>query len=60
MNFTSNCFNSLTESLLSHRRYIPAALTICTGTSLSLAAAGVVWHGKTNECKLNFISKPIA
>ncbi|MEG4504739.1 hypothetical protein QUA81_16655 [Microcoleus sp. F6_B4] len=55
MNFTSNWFNSLTESLLSHRRYIPAALTICTDTSLSLQPQALCGTGKTNECKLNFI-----
>ncbi|MEG4084120.1 CHASE domain-containing protein [Microcoleus sp. POL10_C6] len=54
MNFASNWFNSLTESLLSHRRYIPAALTLCTGTSLSLAAAAVVWHSENQRMQAQF------
>jgi len=54
MNFASNWFNSLTESLLSHRRYIPAALTLCTGTSLSLAAAAVVWHSENQRMQAEF------
>ncbi|MEG5082135.1 CHASE domain-containing protein [Microcoleus sp. AT8-B4] len=54
MNFASNWFNSLTESLQSHRRYIPAALTLCTGTSLSLAAAAVVWHSEHQRMQAEF------
>ncbi|MEG3980670.1 CHASE domain-containing protein [Microcoleus sp. T3B2] len=54
MNFASNWFNSLTESLQSHRRYIPAALTLCTGTSLSLAAAAVVWHSENQRMQAEF------
>ncbi|MEG4838889.1 CHASE domain-containing protein [Microcoleus sp. B9-D4] len=54
MNFASNWFNSLTESLLSQRRYIPAALTLCTGTSLSLAAAAVVWHSENQRMQAEF------
>ncbi|WP_445301490.1 CHASE domain-containing protein [Microcoleus sp. LAD1_D5] len=54
MNVAGNWFNSLTESLLSHRRYIPAALTLCTGTSLSLAAAAVVWHGENQRLQAQF------
>ncbi|MEG4517434.1 MULTISPECIES: CHASE domain-containing protein [unclassified Microcoleus] len=54
MNVASNWFNSLTQSLLSHRRYIPAALTLCTGTSLSLAAAAVVWHSENHRMQAEF------
>ncbi|MEG4532780.1 CHASE domain-containing protein [Microcoleus sp. D2_18a_D3] len=54
MNVASNWFNSLTESLQSHRRYIPAALTLCTGTSLSLAAAAVVWHSENERMQAEF------
>ncbi|MEG4485529.1 CHASE domain-containing protein [Microcoleus sp. D2_18a_B4] len=54
MNVASNWFNSLTESLQSHRRYIPAALTLCTGTSLSLAAAAVVWHSENQRMQAEF------
>ena len=54
MNVASNWFNSLTKSLLSHRRYIPAALTLCTGTGLSLAAAAVVWHGENQRMQAQF------
>ncbi|EGK88929.1 histidine kinase [Microcoleus vaginatus PCC 9802] len=54
MNVASNWFNSLKESLLSHRRYIPAALTLCTGTSLSLAAVAVVWHGENQRLQAEF------
>lgn len=54
MNVPSNWFNSLTESLLSHRRYIPAALTLCTGTSLSLAAAAVVWNWENQRMQAEF------
>ncbi|MEG4392979.1 CHASE domain-containing protein [Microcoleus sp. BROC3] len=54
MNVASNWFNSVTEILLSHRRYIPAALTLCTGTSLSLAAAAVVWDGENQRMQAEF------
>ena len=54
MNFASKWFKSVTESLLSHRRYIPAALTLCTGTSLSLAAAAVVWHSENERMQAEF------
>jgi two-component system, NtrC family, sensor kinase len=54
MNVASNCFNSLTKSLQSYRRYIPAALTLCTGTGLSLAAAAVVWHWENQRMQAEF------
>lgn len=54
MNVPSNWFNSLTESLLSHRRYIPAALTLCISTSLSLAAAAVVWNWENQRMQAEF------
>ncbi|MEG4800277.1 CHASE domain-containing protein [Microcoleus sp. ARI1-B5] len=54
MNVASNWFNSLTKSLLSHRRYIPAALTLCIGTGLSLAAAAVVWHWENQRLEAEF------
>ncbi|CAA9423228.1 Circadian input kinase A [uncultured Microcoleus sp.] len=54
MNVASNWFNSLTESLLSHRRYIPAALTLSIGTSLSLAASALVWHGENQRLQAQF------
>jgi two-component system NtrC family sensor kinase len=54
MNVGSNWFNSLTESLLSHRRYIPAALTLWIGTSLSWAASAVVWHSENQRMQVQF------
>src|SRR4028118_1553164 len=54
MNVGSNWFNSLTESLLSHRRYIPAALTFWIGTSLSLAASALVWHSENQRMQVQF------
>ncbi|MEG4217746.1 CHASE domain-containing protein [Microcoleus sp. Pol14C6] len=54
MNFESKGFNSLTESLMSRRSYIPAALTLCIGTSLSLAAAAVVWHSENQRMQAEF------
>ncbi|MBW3584722.1 MAG: CHASE domain-containing protein [Cyanobacteria bacterium 0813] len=54
MNLGSNWFNSLTESLLSHRRYIPAALTLWIGTSLSLAASVLVWHSENRRLQAQF------
>ena len=54
MNVGSNSFNSLTESLLSHRRYIPAALTFWIGTSLSLAASALVWHSENQRMQVQF------
>ena len=54
MNVGSNWFNSLTESLLSHRRYIPAGLTLGIGTSLSLAASALVWHSENQRMQVQF------
>ena len=54
MNVGSNWFNSLTESLLSHRGYIPAALTLWIGTSLSLAASALVWHSENQRMQVQF------
>jgi two-component system NtrC family sensor kinase len=54
MNLASNWFNSLTKGLQSYRRYIPAALTLCTGTGLSLVAAAVVWHGENQRMQVEF------
>ncbi|PSB17294.1 histidine kinase [filamentous cyanobacterium Phorm 46] len=54
MNVASNGFNLLTKGLQSYRGYIPAALTLCTGTGLSLAAAAVVWHGENQRMKAEF------
>ena len=54
MNVGSNWFNSLTESLLSHRRYIPAALTLGIGTSLSLAASALMWHSENQRMQVQF------
>ena len=54
MNVGSNWFNSLTESLLSHRRYIPAGLTLSIGTSLSLAASALVWHSENQRMQVQF------
>ncbi|MEG3987247.1 CHASE domain-containing protein [Microcoleus sp. S28C3] len=54
MNVGSNWFNSLAESLQSYRRYIPAALTLWTGTSLSLAAAALVWHSENQRMQVQF------
>jgi two-component system NtrC family sensor kinase len=54
MNVGSNSFNSLTESLLSHRRYIPAALTLWIGASLSLAASALVWRSENQRMQVQF------
>lgn len=54
MNVANNWFNSLTKSLESYRRYIPAALTLCTGTGLSFAAAAVVWHWENQRMQAEF------
>ena len=54
MNVGSNWFNSLTESLLSHRRYIPAGLTLWIGTSLSLAASALMWHSENQRMQVQF------
>src|SRR4028118_1115554 len=54
MNVGRNWFNSLTESLLSHRRYIPAGLTLGIGTSLSLAASALVWHSENQRMQVQF------
>ncbi|MEG4963888.1 MULTISPECIES: CHASE domain-containing protein [unclassified Microcoleus] len=54
MNVASNWFNSQRESLLSHRGYIPAALTLCIGTSLSFAAAALVWHSENQRMQVQF------
>ena len=54
MNFTSNWFNSITKGLQSYRRYIPAALTLCTGTGLSLVAAAVVWSWENQRMQVEF------
>lgn len=54
MNFGSNSFNSLTESLLLHRRYIPAALTFWIGASLSLAASALVWRWENQRMQVQF------
>ena len=54
MNVGSNSFNSLTESLLSHRRYIPAALTFWIGASLSLAASALVWRSENQRMQVQF------
>jgi signal transduction histidine kinase/sensor domain CHASE-containing protein len=54
MNVGSNWFNSLTESLLLHRRYIPAGLTLWIGTSLSLAASALVWHSENQRMQVQF------
>lgn len=54
MNVASNLINSVTKNLQSHRRYIPAALTLCTGTSLSFAAAAVVWNWENQRMQAEF------
>ncbi len=54
MNVTSHWFNSVTKNLQSYRRYIPAALTLCIGTSLSLAAAAVVWNWENQRMQAEF------
>ncbi|MEG3860858.1 CHASE domain-containing protein [Microcoleus sp. herbarium12] len=54
MNVASNWFNLVTKSLQSYRRYIPAALTLCIGTGLSLIAAGVVWNWENQRMKAEF------
>ncbi len=54
MNVASNWFNSLTKSLQSYRRYIPAALTLCTGTGLSLIAAAVAWNWENQRLAAEF------
>lgn len=54
MNVANNWFNSVTKNLQSYRRYIPAALTLCTGTGLSLIAAGVVWNWENQRMQAAF------
>ncbi|MEG3880673.1 CHASE domain-containing protein [Microcoleus sp. herbarium7] len=54
MNAATNCFNSLTTKILSSRCYIPAALTLCTGTILSFAAAAVVWNWENQRMQAEF------
>ena len=54
MNVASKGFKSLTRNLLSHRRYIPAALTLCTGISLSIVAAAVVWNWENQRAQAEF------
>lgn len=54
MNVASNWFNSLTKNLQSYRRYIPAALTLCTGAGLSLIAAAVVWNWENQRMAAEF------
>ena len=54
MNVANNWFKYVTKSLKSYRRYIPAALTLCTGVGLSLIAAGVVWNWENQRTKAEF------
>ncbi|MCC3408986.1 MAG: CHASE domain-containing protein [Microcoleus sp. PH2017_10_PVI_O_A] len=54
MNVASNWFNSVTKNLQSYRPYLPAALTLCTGTGLSLIAAAVVWHWENQRMEAEF------
>jgi two-component system, NtrC family, sensor kinase len=54
MNIANNWFNSLTKGLQSNLRYIPAALTLFTGMSLSVAAAALVWKWENQRVQVQF------